>query len=278
MGFQSINQSGNKHWLRLLLGEKNNPNECVLRYFARSLGGFTLLHRCNDGGHPVCQCEPIRTIISINQTIPNTNNSPIEIKAESTTTTQLAVLNSTVLSNKTILPICENCSTSSPIADEDLFNNETEINSESYNITLIEITTEQSKKKYLKYEPLIMLLTGPILGLIVLCIGIGLLIWRLRRNHESYSTRSSIMRGRRTKRSSTTVTTSDVPNTPVVLYTRLKPPRVSSPESTMLLPLDNSLPDDDHIEFLPATKLQVINDENEIKEDDDEEPLYATLK
>jgi len=270
---QIINESNKKHWLRLLIGDKNDPNECVLRYFERISGAFTTFYRCNNGGHPVCQCEPIRTKIPfISKAILNNNySSPRIIES----TTPRIILNSTDLSS-TIIPICENC-TENLLADEELVNNETKIDSDSFNDTIIEITNE--KKKFLIYRPLLLILTGPVLGLIILFIGIGLLIRHLRQNHGSYSTRSSIVGSHRTKRSSTIITTGDIPNTPTILYTRLKAPRISSTETDMLLPLDNSLsPNDDSIEMLPASKIQIINADEDKRKGDDEELLYATLK
>ena len=267
---QSTNQSNTKHWLRLLIGNKNDPNECFLRYFARSSGAFSIFYRCNNGGHPICHCEPIRTkmpqIISMNETL-------------TTSTAQIFLLNSTNslrFLNETFLPSCKNCTINS-IADEDLINNETKIDFDFDNSSLIEISNGQFKGTYSKYRPLIVILTGPVLGLIILFIGIGLLLYYVRENYGSYSTRSSITSARRTKRSSTVLTLSDIPNTPVVLHTRLKPLRLSIPETDMLLPMDNSIGNTDQIELLPATKVQVINDENKIIEDD-KEPLYDTLK
>ncbi len=107
-------------------------------------------------------------------------------------------------------------------------------------------------------------------------IGIGILIRHLRQNHGSYSTHSSIIGSYRAKRSSTILTTGDIPNTPAILYTHLKAPRISLSETDMLLSLDNSLsPNDDNIEMLPSSKIQLINaDENK----NDEESFYATLK
>ncbi len=101
--------------------------------------------------------------------------------------------------------------------------------------------------------------------MIILFIGIASLIRHLRQNHDSYSRRTSTADSlHRTKRSSTVITASDIPSTPAVLYTRLKPPRIPSTEKDMLLPLDNSLsPNDDHIEMLSATKIPIITpDEN----------------
>ncbi|CAF1111625.1 unnamed protein product [Rotaria sordida] len=283
---ESIDESNRKQWLRLLFGDKNDPNECVLRYFARSSGSFTTFYRCNNGGHPVCQCEPIRTkiskIISMNEAISNTNNSQIEIQNESikiTSTTQIIVINSTdilILPNETNMSFCENCTTSS-LADKDLNNNNTEINSTSYNNALLETLNQPTKASFLSYQPLIVILTGPILALIILILGTGLLIYHVRRSRESHSTSSSIVGNRRTERSSTILTSTDFPSTSGTLYTRLKPSGLPFAEIDTFLPVDNSTPNDDSIELLPTIKVQITNDENKIKEDD-EELIYATLK
>ncbi len=54
-----IETKTNKHWLRLLLGNNNDENGCVLRYFNRSTGTFTISPHCDQGGNPVCQSQPI---------------------------------------------------------------------------------------------------------------------------------------------------------------------------------------------------------------------------
>jgi hypothetical protein len=68
-----IETGTSKHWLRLLLGNNNDESECVLRYFNRSTGGFTISYRCNEGGYPVCQSQPIIT----NETITNPSGKNI---------------------------------------------------------------------------------------------------------------------------------------------------------------------------------------------------------
>jgi hypothetical protein len=245
---QSMNEASRKHWLRLLLGDKNEPNECVLRYFDRPSGAFTIFHQCSNGGHPICQSEPIRTKIpSMNR-----NNSLPETITESTTLNSTDVLSTTI-------SFCENCTTNI-LADEDLINNETKIDSESSNNTLIDLTNEQPNKRYLTYRPLIIILTGPVLALSLLFLGIGLLIRHIQQNRGSYSTSSSIVGSRQIKRSSTILTISDIPNTPAVLYTRLKPSRISTTETEMLLPLPIN---DDQIEMLPTTE---VHNEHQIKE------------
>jgi hypothetical protein len=127
------------------------------------------------------------------------------------------------------------------------------------------LTNEQPTKRYLTYRPLIIILTGPVLALILLFLGIGLLIRHIQQNRGSYSTSSSIVGSRQIKRSSTILTISDIPNTPAVLYTRLKPSRISTTETEteMLLPLPVN---DDQIEMLPTTEVHIINNEHQIKE------------
>ncbi|CAF1568780.1 unnamed protein product, partial [Rotaria sordida] len=76
---------------------------------------------------------------------------------------------------------------------------------------------------------------------------------------------------------STILTSTDFPSTSGTLYTRLKPSGLPFSEIDTFLPVDNSTPNDDSIELLPTIKVQITNDENKIKEDD-EELIYATLK
>jgi hypothetical protein len=68
-----IKTKTSKHWLRLLLGNNNDENECVLRYFNRPTGGFTISYRCNEGGYPVCQSQSIL----IDETITNPSGKNI---------------------------------------------------------------------------------------------------------------------------------------------------------------------------------------------------------
>ena len=248
---QIIDESNRKNWLRLLLGDKNDPNECVLRYFARASGTFTVFQRCNTGGHPVCQSEPIRM-----KTIPDQTYSSSKIE------TTTAVITTTSL--------CESCTTNTP-ADGYLLSNQTIINRVSVNETVNATNSTQTKDKHSAYRSLLVILTGPGLALLIFLIGIALLIRYLRQNHVPQSRRSSIVDIRRTKRSSTTVTAGDTPTTPAVLPTYLRLPRVSFSESDMLLPIDNSLPSNgETIELLPANKPHVINVDNRISENEDE--------
>ncbi|CAF3137220.1 unnamed protein product [Rotaria socialis] len=284
---ESIDESNRKYWLRLLFGDKNDPNECVLRYFARSSGAFTIFYRCNNGGHPVCQCEPIRTktpkIIPINVNISNENSSRIEIQAEeihTTLVTQANFLNDTemlTLSNETNVPLCENC-TRHPMIDEDLTISMIKISSSSYNNALIETVPGRQKNKFSKYLPFIVILMGPILALVILFIAIGFLIYHLRRQRpDPYTPRSSIVGANRTKRSSTIATTSDMPSTSAAVYTRLRLSELAFAVTDTYIPVDNSTPNDDNFELLPTTQVQVTNDENKIQEDD-EDLIYATVQ
>lgn len=148
---ENRNETKSKHWLRLLIGEKSNENECVLRYFIRSSGAFTILHQCNQGGHPVCQTQPIAII---------------EPEIETTTTTTTTV-------GSTLVPLLEK-------ADEDLVNNETEIDS-----TTIETIIPRSNHRSLLRIVILSLLAF----LVIVLMTIALIVVRhLRRSHGSYST------------------------------------------------------------------------------------------
>lgn len=250
---QVADESSRKNWLRLLLGDQNDPNECVLRYFARASGTFTVFQRCNTGGHPVCQSEPIRMKIISNQTY-----------STSTTTTTTAVITTSFL--------CESCTTNTPA----LLTNPTISNRILVNETANVTNKTQVKEKHSAYRSLIVILTGPGLALLIFLVGIALLIRYLRQNHIPQSRRSSVVDIRRTKRSSTTVTAGDTPATPAVLPTYLKLPRVSFSESDMLLSIDNSLPSNgETIELLPANRTQV---NHRISGNTDDETISATVE
>jgi hypothetical protein len=227
---ETKNNINRKHWLRLLIGNKNDHNECILRYFVRSSGAFTMLHRCNQGGHPACQCQPIPLI---------------------------EVIPLPTVSNVTIEPVDDNCT--NVTSDEDLINNETITEYiHDYNITLI-------KKPRSNYRLLLMFIIPPLLALVILSIGIVFLIRHIRRS-RSYSTHSSrILSLRRTKRSSTAGTTdsTDTTNTPVVLYTRLKPSPVS-------IKIDTDITNDDNVQLLSQSTNQTSIHENIIAEDEEE--------
>lgn len=185
-------KNSSKHWLRLLVGNKNDEKECVLRYFTRSTGAFAISPRCNQGGHPVCQSQPIW----INETI---NNSS---EITESTTTEIPV--------PTIFNVT---------ADDDLDNNTNNFN----NSTETSIQPRNSRSKYLSLLTIILVSA---LALITI-ISIILFVYYLRRGHGSYSTRNR--RRPSNKHLSTPGTSNETANTPAVLYTRLQasPPSVS---------------------------------------------------
>lgn len=221
-----------KHWLRLLFSDKSKQNECVLRYYSRSSGAFIVLRQCDNRGHPVCQCEP------------QTKNYSTEI--------QLIPL--PIISNGTIVPICENCTDLIP--DEDL--NSTETISEQNAALISKKTSGRS------YRTLLIFISGPLLALIILLTG-AFVLFRYVRHRGSYSTRHI-----RAKQSSTTGGSNETLSTPAVIYTRLKAPPSS-------IKMDGDMIDlsDDNVQLLP----QFMNiHESIINEDEEDESLYATVK
>ncbi|CAF1577156.1 unnamed protein product [Didymodactylos carnosus] len=248
------NNTNKKHWLRLLIGDKMQTNECVLRYFNRSFGAFTFFRSCNESGYPVCQSKTIRREIPkpilVSETINNIsqtkNDSQVDFNTEPFITTS---------ATETILPVSSN------YTDLIISSNETIL----------------SQLKSPHSSPLrLITITGALLALIIFIVGSIFLGRYLRRSRGSYSTRSSIVGlSRRTKHSSTTRPSSDIPNTPAVLYARLQ----SSPPPTdtdMSVPFDNKLLIDGRVELLPISTNQTRNIQNSKIEE--EEPLYATLK
>ena len=240
--------STNKHWLRLLIRDKNISNSCVLRYYVRSSGAFTVLHRCIDGGHPVCQTDPIPVEINIDST---TTISP-DTSTTSTTTIEI------ILSNETL-------------SDEDLIDNETDINSPF----AINNEKQTMKSKYSRYI-FVLFTIGPLIVSCLLVFGVALFVSYCRRSRGSYSTqRRSINIFRRKKRSptpTTTTSTESISNTPAVLYKRLP----TSPP-TIAIDADMNEVFDDNVQLLPTTFHQINTKENIIPEEN-EEPIYATLK
>ena len=267
---QTIDESPiRKNWLRLLLGDRNDPNECVLRYFARASGTFTVFQRCNTGGHPVCQCEPIRTKIIPTET--STSRKTDTTTMTTTTTTTTSSSSSSIFTTTT--SICISCTTNTP-AGGYFSTNQTIINHISANGTS---NSTRTKNKHSVYRPLLVILTGPGLALLIFIIGIAFLIRHLRHNHPPQSRRSSVADIRRTKRSSTTVTVGDNPPTPAVLPTYLKLPRVSFSESDMLLPFDNSAPSNgETFELLPSAQSHVLNTDNRTNENNKDEQTNRT--
>ena len=74
--------------IRLLLGDETSPEKCLLRYFTRSIGGFTLINSCTNGGYPICQTQPIRMKVS-STTLILTTITPINTSSIEQITTQI---------------------------------------------------------------------------------------------------------------------------------------------------------------------------------------------
>ena len=250
-----------RHWLRMLLGNQNETDGCVLRYFTRATGAFSTIHQCKNGGHPVCQTPPIRThsstvkpserTMALQHTASTENTLEITTKSMTSSNTQARLVQTT------ISLICDNCSTN-PSVEETTTDNQTSSN------TSLQVTAESQRYRRPKYLPLVVILTGPVLGLVLLFVSSSLLIYYLRHNHNSYSTRSSVNGpSRRTRRSSTAVTLSDVPNTPVVLYTRAKPTVEFSTELDTLLGGEGGRESDDRIEIVSPNMAHMYSNSNE---------------
>ena len=188
------------------------------------------------------------------------------------------LLNSTSSSNETVVSICENCT--NLIADEDIFNNETNMervyennNNNNNNYTLL-----TTRKTDTNYRLLFVIISGPLLALIVLLIAIAFLIRYFRRSHRSYSTHNKNKTGSQHRKTTKTSKDTSNTNTPAVLYTRLKPSEtLSTIDSDTTNTYDNSLINDDYVQLLPKPISQTAFQENIIVEDD-EESAYATVK
>jgi hypothetical protein len=232
----------NKHWLRLLVGDKNDENKCILRYFTRSTGAFNISRHCNNSGHPVCQSQPIW----INETINNSLESiTVEIPLQ-------------ILTNGT--------------ADEDLDSNEDTIDDSNS-------TSIQAKKSSSKYRSWLIIIIVSLLTLIIL-IGTPFLVCYLRQGHGSYSIRTRRKRSNSpTKKSSTTATSNETSNTPSVLYTRLQTSSSIPMDVDMTNSFDNLIINDDHIHLLPPSiHPHNLHESVIVENNEDEESLYATLK
>ncbi|CAF2401473.1 unnamed protein product [Rotaria sp. Silwood2] len=284
---ESKNNSNKKHWLRLLLGDKTDHNDCVLRYFIRSSGSFTAFHRCNHGGHPVCQCEPIQNNISkvfpINETQSNigqikNDSLEINIKIESSTIdlTLPILSNSTnlsITSDETIIPICDNCTTL--IADEDLLNNETNIDYKSNTNNILTTTKTQPSN----HRRLAMIVTGSLVMFVILVTGIVFLLRYIRQTCGSYSIRNGTRdSSRRIQRRSTGTTSNDISNRPAVIYNRLtsRPPSGTIDLDTIHT-FNISSTNDDTVQLLPQSINPTTLSGNIITKDE-EEPLYAKIQ
>ena len=248
LSIEGTNSTKSKHWLRLLVGEKGKDNECALRYFIRSSGAFTILHQCSQGGHTVCQSQPIPII--------ETRTSPPQTE---TTTVRTS---------------------SSPLkatADEDLANNETEtepiIDIQNITTAIQTIASRSNNRPWLKIAILSLLAL-----FMIILITVVLVIRYLRRSRGSYSTRENGNSSTRTKSGIPTSTVTS--KTPAVLYTRLK----SSPPSIIIdadtaNSYDNTVINDDNIQLLAPTTDQTRSFPTTINENpEEEEAYYATLK
>ena len=249
--FRSTGNPTKKHWLRLLLGDRSDPKACVLRHFNRLSGSFLMHSSCTNGGYAVCQCQAVRkkvtqgTETQIDKT-GGVQNSSVDVQTELSGNSSAA----RVWFNGTE-QTCENCSTSL-LDDDDLSHNGTHANSPSTNGSSVDRNDESTKHRYKPFQPLLVILTGPVLGLFLLFSGVTFLLCYLRHNRGSHSARGSIVvPPHRTKRSSTIATVSDIPNTPVVVYRRPKP--ISLTETDVLLRPDPFIVDEEDtaIEMLP---------------------------
>lgn len=299
---QASNATRTKHWLRLLLGDKHDPDECVLRYFTRASGAFTTLHRCFHGGHPVCQSEPIpkkivgippvretsrspeitRGVVTDSATVPSSSSSSLPTStttAEITLPITLTPNDSLILSNETSLAMCDNCSTNL-LADEDLANNETSMEEQTFlNITSENVTVLAHGSSE-NYRSLLMIISGPLFALILLLIGVAFLVRYVRRIHGSYSPgQPTLLPSRRRKRRSTTSpASSDVSNAPAVLYTRLQSASsLINADPDLIHPSGHSVSNEDQIQLLPRIVIDKCLPEDPIVEDE-EEPFYATVR
>ena len=257
--FRSTSSSTKKQWLRLLLGNTSDPKACVLRHFNRVSGGFLMHSSCTNGGYPVCQCQPVRKKVTVwNDETGRIQNSSFDARTESPGMPSVArsVFNSTERT-------CENCS-ASLLHDENLSHNGTHVDSLSNNGSSVNTSSESTKHRYKPFQPLLVILTGPVLGLVLLFSGVTFLLCYLRHNRGSHSARSSIiMPPHRNTRSSTVVTVSDVTNTPVVVYRRSKP--LPSAETDRLLRPDPFILNDEDtaIEMLSRLTGTVPSEPNQ---------------
>ncbi|CAF1495498.1 unnamed protein product [Rotaria magnacalcarata] len=278
---ESENKTNQKHWLRLLLGDSTDQNDCVLRYFIRSSGAFTILHRCNNGGHPVCQCDPIKNNISvaipINQTQIHTsqiknNSSEIDVQIESSAIeiTSTIVSNSTdqlIISDETQISICNNCT--NLIADEDLLNNESTIECK-INISLLAM----KKTQHVKYRSFTIIVTCLLAVFVVSIIGICLLVRYIRQTCGSYSMRIG---NKDLSNPSIIPASREISNRHVVIYNRLRSrPPSATIDADIVHVFSNPNSHDDTIQLLPQSINHTIPHENLLTKDE-QEPLYAKL-
>jgi hypothetical protein len=293
----STNSTTRKNWLRLLLGDTHEPNQCVLRYFTRVSGAFTTLHQCHHGGHTVCQSERITMARTRDNSLNNNNftthvnmimslsnetiksnlsiSSLLSDTTETTLSSSLNVNDSGHTSNTTDVAHCANCTMELP-PDEDLWNIQT-ITKETRS-TSTTMSTHRFLSNYYSsnYRSLIMILSGPLFAFALLLIGIVFLVRYVRRIHGSYSPRPTMILPlrRRNKRYSPRTST-ETSDTTAVLYTRLKPTVTIDCESIHLS--GNTTINDDSVQLLPCVFTSNVRHEQTIK-DDTNESFHAVVK
>ena len=258
---QTIHHYTRKHWLRLLLGSQKASNACVLRYFTSSTGSFSTIHQCTNGGHPVCQCKPIGDQSELNESVEKTDE---EHNTTFLTSTNESLMNAGI--NRTLgsafstaaMPIFDNDTVDSTTDTKILVWNNSNRSNHFMDKAANESDLNQQKGTSFKYQPLIILLTGPVLAMLILSVGIILLLAYLRNDHNSNSNQqtSTGLLPRRTKRSSTLLTLSEITNTPKVHYTRSKPTTLKlPPENETLITSDRttSNSNEDRIEIISNT-------------------------
>jgi hypothetical protein len=209
-----------KHWLRLLVGDKNDGKICVLRYFTRSTGGFNVSTHCDQGGHAVCRSQPI----FINENI--TNSSDIDIKPESITIETPYL----IISNET--------------ADEDLDKN-------GANVDYSNSTSKAKPKPDVKHKSR---LTYAILSLLTLfALGSTIFLLYHFRQEPGWNWNQEPRRryNSRRKSPSTSSIRNETSNTSTVVYSRLPP---SPADLDMINAFDNTVVIDDQIHLLPESE------------------------
>lgn len=268
----------NQHWLRILLADEDDSNACIIRYFTRSSGSFTKLHKCGYGGHPVCRTRPIRLIS------PTTTTTTSSTFTEETITNAVTPPSSPSIdsSNGSIVTNFTNVF----VSDEDLDDVETNSTtlSSTTEATLVIVTTEivASENTIAKnYRPLLLIISGPLFAFLFLLIGIIILVRFIRNSRDSYSPIAMIGNAsyRRKRYSSPTMSSTETSQGGAVLYTRLKSHSVSgaSAETNLSQLVDPLIHHDDNIRLLPSVIVSNNLHENVIKEVD-EEPFYAVVK
>jgi flagellar biogenesis protein FliO len=239
------NEQLSLRWLRLLLGDQHDSNDCVLRYFTRSSGTFTAMHRCQPTGHPVCRTDPLLVV-------------PSEVETTITAVSR-AVTSSTsdMISEEDPSIACVNC-TMDLLPDEALAENQTQ--------------TQSNATRPMR--SVLMNITAPLFALLLLILAVVLLLYYIHRYRGSYSPRQAmriVTHHRRRNPTVSTVASSGESSASAVLYTRLQATTPSHSNDVVVLPVEERVR---LLHRLPTSS--VFHDE--LTKEDDEEPLYAIVK